>query len=391
MWNACGTKRKLEDAPHAHLLLGEKGIETSAPFDRPSATLRQAGSHTDIDSLKQTDIQTDRPSHIEECAIDACSSNDGESESETFTSMQTADGQDYLVSEDDVVFVEELAADGISSLREVGHWDEAKGEIHLFDECKGEGRRLDVGSGELEGALTPRPFPTGPLLTDSQIHALRDEGMTVVDNFLSKEEVGAARAEILQLKHHFEPSANTRLGVRKDLVGWVPTRPDPTTEHVADAVVIRPHGALLHAMRHLEAIIFDLNSSTSSGFKDLLLPCQAMIGSYEEGGFFLAHKDNEAVEVQEGDMWANPREVTAVLYLNEGEGWPLENGGQLKCFLDGSVSGRVLDVQPHGGRLVLFKSRELLHEVTKINSKPGLTCLPRVALTIWAVKDLNQK
>ena len=297
---------------------------------------------------------------------------------------------EYLVSADGAVYVD----DGNEALMEVGRWDGTN--IEVFDQASDGGSEvsLDMGVGELEGALTPRPPVSGdPLVTPEQIGALRDDGLVVVDHFLSAEEVASARAEINGLSPAFEPSANTILGVRKDLVGWVKSRSDVGEDgsSASASLGLPPGPNLQRILRRLESLIFELNASSESGLQDLLLPCQAMIGSYQEGGFFSPHKDNELC--QDGSKnWTNPREVTAVLYFNVGEEWASERGGCLKCYLgaDGRAD-RVQNVQPHGGRLVLFKSRELLHEVTKINVKPGSPCLPRLALTLWAVKHMHTK
>lgn len=188
-----------------------------------------------------------------------------------------------------------------------------------------------------------------------------------------------------KMVHAFEPSANSRLGVRRDRVGWVATRPDieeNSTQDTSPGLLPGPH--LTKVLRKLEGIVQDLNDNSNSGVCDLLLPYQAMIGSYVEGGFFQAHKDNEPRSRGDGEgsstVWANPREVTAVLYINEGEAWEEAFGGCLKCYGTGSTSL----ISPNGGRLVIFKSRELLHEVTSI--KPGSAGLPRLAITLWAMK-----
>jgi SM-20-related protein len=58
------------------------------------------------------------------------------------------------------------------------------------------------------------------------------------------------------------------------------------------------------------------------------------------------------------------REVTAIVYLNEDWGSASEHGGYLRIHHphdDGAQA--YTDVAPHAGRLVLFQSRLVEHEV----------------------------
>jgi SM-20-related protein len=64
------------------------------------------------------------------------------------------------------------------------------------------------------------------------------------------------------------------------------------------------------------------------------------------------------------------RRVTALYYLNPG--WRPEDGGLLRCHLDGGP----LDVAPVADRLVCFLSERVEHEVL-----PALA--PRLAVTAW--------
>ncbi len=53
------------------------------------------------------------------------------------------------------------------------------------------------------------------------------------------------------------------------------------------------------------------------------------------------------------------RQVSSVLYLNEG--WQVEDGGELRLYLDDK--GEYVDITPQGGKLVLFLSGQFFHEV----------------------------
>lgn len=79
------------------------------------------------------------------------------------------------------------------------------------------------------------------------------------------------------------------------------------------------------------------------------------------------------------------RKLTCILYLNP-EYVP-GDGGELRLFL---LGGRCLDLTPMGGRMVMFWSDEIPHEV--LACKPDSTDprYDRYALTIW-IPDLDPK
>lgn len=88
---------------------------------------------------------------------------------------------------------------------------------------------------------------------------------------------------------------------------------------------------------------------------------------YPPGGFYLRHLDR----FRDDDR----RDLSAIFYLNEG--WSEEAGGMLRLFLDEQTDApRLLDVQPVAGRLVLFRSALLFHEVLPAQRE-------RLSLTGW--------
>ena len=120
-----------------------------------------------------------------------------------------------------------------------------------------------------------------------------------------------------------------------------------------------------------------------------------MVAVYEAGARYVAHRDNVPRsgrrEPGGGEARAsaqdNGRSVTAILYCNEPDEWKTEWGGQLRAYpgvaadvCDAPANGSGCDIAPIGGRLVLFRSRELLHEVLPAHRH-------RVALSIWILGD----
>ena len=79
------------------------------------------------------------------------------------------------------------------------------------------------------------------------------------------------------------------------------------------------------------------------------------------------------------------RRLTAILYCNSD--WDLpEDGGALRCFLGaqanddiGVTATCVRDISPQGGRLVLFDSQKILHQVlppsSGVTAKPPASCI----------------
>ena len=89
---------------------------------------------------------------------------------------------------------------------------------------------------------------------------------------------------------------------------------------------------------------------------------------YPEGTFYQKH-----VDAFKND---DRRTLSMVLYLND-EDWKDEFGGQLRLFLPKeNGSEEILDIQPLAGRLAIFDSKTIPHEVLKVNK-------PRYSITGW--------
>lgn len=93
--------------------------------------------------------------------------------------------------------------------------------------------------------------------------------------------------------------------------------------------------------------------------------------------------------------WLNARAYTAILYLNDS--WCPSHGGCLRLHgVHGTAGGKdrmppasssstsspsYVDVEPTAGRLVVFSSRETVHEVLPMRG--GGEDASRFALTLW--------
>jgi hypothetical protein len=120
--------------------------------------------------------------------------------------------------------------------------------------------------------------------------------------------------------------------------------------------------------------------SLSSFWPDLGVSDSFMLASYPgEGSHYLKHRDNDVVPqathevawqaplIQDrvGGSWEGPpgsrvgdRAVTAIMYLNRN--WEAADGGCLRMYREDQP---FVDIQPSAGRLVIFDSRRMEHEV----------------------------
>lgn len=93
----------------------------------------------------------------------------------------------------------------------------------------------------------------------------------------------------------------------------------------------------------------------------LRVPQSVLLASYPPDSFYRRHLDSYAGE----DI---PRFFTVLIYLV----WEPREGGELRCHLDSETR----DVEPIPGRVVVFYSQEVEHEVLRSVGR-------RMALTLW--------
>jgi len=80
---------------------------------------------------------------------------------------------------------------------------------------------------------------------------------------------------------------------------------------------------------------------------------------YPKDSFYKRHLD-----VFQND---SRRTLSVIFYLND-EDWQPDDGGELVIYkLDNNNKEEEFNVTPYGGRMVIFNSRELEHEVKLVN------------------------
>ncbi|MFT5585436.1 MAG: SM-20-related protein [Cognaticolwellia sp.] len=185
------------------------------------------------------------------------------------------------------------------------------------------------------------------LLTDTNVRHLGEGEALQFDDFASNEEVedwsqaiACSQADFSEGRTGATHTQDNR--VRTDRRAWESDLP----------------GRFLGMRERFVEVSTELNAAAWMGLAGFSI----QLAAFEPGGHYQAHRD-----ALRGDK---ARRVTAILYLNSE--WKAADGGCLRVH----SSGKSLDIEPRGGRLVVFLSDRLLHEVL-----PGRAV--RHAATAW--------
>ena len=188
---------------------------------------------------------------------------------------------------------------------------------------------------------------------DRILSELLADGLSVSDSFLASREVHAlaecaelrrARGEFVEARIGADGSLQRREDIRGDRICWL-------SEAACSAETL--------VLQALEQLRVYLNEGAYLGLFDL----EIHYAWYPPGAAYARHVDRPLGRAR--------RRVSLVLYLNEQ--WSAADGGALRICAD---EGRLRDIEPKGGRLVLFLSESREHEVL-------LTRVPRLSLTGW--------
>lgn len=200
-------------------------------------------------------------------------------------------------------------------------------------------------------------------LLDHISSEIYQKSYVIIDNFVDQEFRGALLAEQLELvnKGKFRHAAvgkggqkQVRTEIRSDEVFWMD----------ADDLTLLQKAY----WEKIEEIRKVLNQRCFLGLRSF----EGHFARYPIGSFYKRHLDQ---------FHAVPhRVVTVILYLNES--WTVEDEGALRMYFpqeDGSE--QIEDVMPIGGRLVVFLSGEIPHEVLPTKKE-------RISITGW-LKDID--
>ncbi|MEL4307030.1 2OG-Fe(II) oxygenase [Joostella sp. CR20] len=201
-------------------------------------------------------------------------------------------------------------------------------------------------------------FVENPLF-ESIIDDLLEQQYSVIDTFFSEEEVTILRTSLLE-KYEEDKFKKAAIGnkfeeqiiksIRGDFVLWI----DEQKQNPAEALFFKKINQLVNY----------LNKTCFLG----ILHKEFHYAVYPEGTFYKRHLDT----FQNDDR----RKLSFVCYLND-QDWKNENGGELVIYKDENGTETAKSLYPLPGRVVIFESQLLEHEV-----KPVLAS-ERYSITGW--------
>ena len=204
-------------------------------------------------------------------------------------------------------------------------------------------------------------------ITNDKIEFLVQEvyqkGYVVIDNFITEDfrkQLLEEQQELLQ-RGQFRHAGigkgdafTIRPEIRSDKVLWM------------ENFNLTPLQAKYWAL--VEEIRMGINQRCYLGLRSF----EAHFAMYPPGSFYLRHLDQFSQ--------VKYRVVTIILYLNDS--WSEDqDGGALRMYLPSEDGEEILDVFPEGGKLVVFLSGEIPHEVLT-------TYKERISITGW-LRDIE--
>ncbi len=195
-------------------------------------------------------------------------------------------------------------------------------------------------------------------LYEKVIDGLIGQKYSIVDNFFSKEEVLALRQTLLA-KYEEDKFKKSAIGnqanekvigaIRGDFILWL----DESTVDAAEK----------QFFAKLADFTDYLNRTCFMGINEK----EFHYAVYPEGTFYKRHLDTFQNDSR--------RKLSIVCYLND-EDWKPEYGGELTIYTEDNGSEKAIDIYPVQGRMVVFESQVLEHEVKPVKKE-------RMSITGW--------
>lgn len=185
---------------------------------------------------------------------------------------------------------------------------------------------------------------------------LAEKGYAVVDGFLAQHEVEAVRqqeifsTDALKKSGVGNTSKQINEGIRGDYIKWI-------DKELASERVLQ----YLHRMDSLRQF---LNQALYLSLKDF----EVHLALYPPGSFYKRHLDQFKTD--------DHRKISVICYLNPD--WKESEGGQLRMYLP-----EILDFYPIAGRLVVFRSDTIEHEVLPATRE-------RCSITGWLLDQVAE-
>ena len=206
------------------------------------------------------------------------------------------------------------------------------------------------------------------VLKAKNIQDLLENGFTYVDNFLPKGLINRVLHEIetntrIVWKHPYNHG-------RDDIIAWLKPfddicTADPNKNNALNELMMKYVLSYLHSDL---VQLFHINSDITKF--EHQLACYS--GPYASG--YAMHRDSSKIE----SLDDNGRKLTSIAYIQNDTYRP-EDGGQLLLFKDERPirESSALEIDPIGGRLLIFFSGAIDHAVRPFRSKK------RIAFTTW--------
>ena len=200
-------------------------------------------------------------------------------------------------------------------------------------------------------------FVENPLY-EQIISDIANQHYSIVEHFFSNEEVAMLRTSLLE-KYEEDAFKKAAIGnhlnetiiksIRGDFILWM------------DETKANPAETLFFAK--INDLIRYLNRTCFLG----ILQKEFHYALYPTGTFYKRHIDT----FQNDDR----RKLSFVCYLND-EDWKAENGGELVLYLNKELQETEKVIYPFPGRVVVFESQLIEHEVKPVKTK-------RLSITGW--------
>lgn len=231
------------------------------------------------------------------------------------------------------------------------------------------------------GAVTKKKIP---IINAAAMDRFMKHGILVIDNVLSVDELHLAQMDLQLLLDDkaFQVTEQHSEDIRTDSTCLI-------SEPIANQTITLGTG-MRDALRIVRSIPLELICNRSDAEEALYgVPLTNQLSCYNGlGSHYKPHRDTPEKSfhplnwlLQAG---LNERETTIILYLNEVD-WDIGNNhdGCLRCFLGtlpnddiGSSATEIINIAPKGGRIVIFDSKKILHEVRPCSRQ-------RAAITCW--------
>eukprot|EP00929_Paragymnodinium_shiwhaense_P088271 TRINITY_DN48560_c0_g1_i1.p1 TRINITY_DN48560_c0_g1~~TRINITY_DN48560_c0_g1_i1.p1 ORF type:complete len:470 (-),score=52.16 TRINITY_DN48560_c0_g1_i1:169-1443(-) len=256
------------------------------------------------------------------------------------------------------------------------------------------------------------------VLKAEHVKKLQHDGLVIIDNTIPRPKLQEAVKDCARVRTegHFGDSPNENEDIRSDRVHFLTDSDRQQREREQRAQLGRDYvqdeslamsgkeKGLLYVQGFLQGLGAALeahgfvgcsrSSKAEKGGQPVVLkvpePVQLAVYSGDSGARYSAHRDGAEEGSADADMQAySLRVVTAILYLNDTSSpWDKKtHGGCLRCYMGadksdkvGTTATEIVDIEPVGGRLVLFSSQAILHEVMP-------THRDRFAATVWFLRE----